>query len=307
LVKAMKTNYIADCTPFAVTLLLPGTTLTAPRDLLLDKLVVNKTFSIDNIYYDFDKYNIRDDAKPELDKLVQIMKENPITIELASHTDSRGSFAYNDILSQRRAESAVKYIVANQIDKSRITAKGYGEHQLINKCSDGVACTKEEHQANRRTEFKSTSIAVVDSDAQFDLAGFTVGNQILADSLGADFFKNCFLQPKVSKVSTVVATKAVSDTTMIATPSIVSVLQDVYKVQLLAFSSKKSLGDPVFKSIKDIQMYLEDGKYKYTSGNFNNYQECVGYNSKMIQMGFSESKVVLYKSGKLIEIPSQGK
>ncbi len=191
-VKAMMPNYIADCTPFSLAILEPGTTKTAPRDLLLDKLVINKTFRIDNIYYDFDKYNIRADAKPELDKLVIIMNENPINVELGSHTDSRGSLAYNDKLSQNRAESAVKYIISAGIDKSRITAKGYGERQLTNNCADGINCTPEEHQANRRTEFKVTGFAapVVNAE-QFDPGKYTEGKEMEIKMFQPGFFNQC--------------------------------------------------------------------------------------------------------------------
>jgi outer membrane protein OmpA-like peptidoglycan-associated protein len=125
--------------------------------LLLEGIVINKAIRIENIYYDFDKSFIRPDAAIELDKLVRILQDNPtVQIELGSHCDSRGSFAYNDALSQRRAQAAVDYIVSKGISKDRITAKGYGERQLLNKCSDGVPCTEEEHQWNRRTEFKVT-------------------------------------------------------------------------------------------------------------------------------------------------------
>jgi len=190
-VKATMLNFIADCSPFTLKELKPGTTLNAPRDLLLDRLVVNKTFNIDNIYYDFDKYKIREDARPELDKLVQIMKDNQINVELASHTDSRGTEAYNDKLSQKRAESAVKYIVSNGIDMSRITAKGYGEQQLVNKCSNGVKCTAAEHQANRRTEFKVTSINVpAPKSEQFDPGIYNEGQDINAKVLPPQFFNN---------------------------------------------------------------------------------------------------------------------
>jgi len=127
-------------------------------ELILDKYFVGKTFTIKNIFYDFDKWHIRNDAKPDLDHIVQILIENPqINIELGSHTDSRGTNRYNERLSQRRAESAVNYIISRGIEKSRITAKGYGESQLINHCIDGVSCSEEEHQMNRRTEFKIIS------------------------------------------------------------------------------------------------------------------------------------------------------
>lgn len=106
------------------------------------------------IYYDFDKHNIRPDAKIELDRVVKAMNDNPtIKIELGSHTDSRGSADYNVALAQKRAESAAKYIQKRITNPSRLTFKGYGESKLKNKCSDGVECSAEEHQSNRRTEF----------------------------------------------------------------------------------------------------------------------------------------------------------
>jgi peptidoglycan-associated lipoprotein len=127
--------------------------------LELEEIIVNKPIVLENIYYDLDKSDIRADAKPGLDKLVEIMKENPgIRIELGSHTDSRADDDYNMKLSQRRAESAVKYIVENGIEASRISAKGYGETQLVNGCDNKTQCSEEEHQANRRTEFKVVSI-----------------------------------------------------------------------------------------------------------------------------------------------------
>ncbi len=190
-VKAMMVNYIADCSPVPINIMKPGTTVPMPRVLFLDKLVINKAFRIENIYYDFDKFNIREDAKPELDKLVRIMKENMINVELGSHTDCRGSFEYNDKLSQSRAESAVNYIISTGIDKARIAAKGYGERQLTNTCADGVKCTPEEHQANRRTEFKVTGYNVVANPDQFDYSKFTEGQEIEFSSLPAGFLSQC--------------------------------------------------------------------------------------------------------------------
>ncbi|SMC80844.1 OmpA family protein [Pedobacter nyackensis] len=130
-------------------------TLPEPKKVsYTDPVVLNKEIRIENIYYDFDKWNIRPDAAIELNKLVEVLKENPtIWIVLGSHTDSRGNDAYNQALSQNRANSAVEYIIKRGIDKSRITAKGYGETRLLNRCGNGVKCTIEEHQLNRRTEF----------------------------------------------------------------------------------------------------------------------------------------------------------
>jgi hypothetical protein len=78
-----------------------------------------------------------------------------------SHTDSRGSSKSNIELSQRRAQSVVNYLIEQKIDPARLGAKGMGETKLLNKCKDGVTCTEEEHQRNRRTEFKITSFTFV--------------------------------------------------------------------------------------------------------------------------------------------------
>ena len=115
-----------------------------------DKVLID----LNTIYFDYDKYNIRRDAALELDKVVTIMKKYPdLIVEGGSHTDSRGRDAYNDLLSTRRAVSTVNYIISKGIDTDRITAKGYGEKQLTNECSNGVKCTDLKHQLNRRTEF----------------------------------------------------------------------------------------------------------------------------------------------------------
>ena len=130
--------------------------VTIPVTLTLTKIVKNKAIVVDNIFYDYDKAEIRSDAATELDKLVETLNDNPkITIELSSHTDSRGKDAYNQTLSQKRAQSAVDYIISKGVDKSRITAKGYGETQPVIK----NAKTEDEFQRNRRTEFKVTKIA----------------------------------------------------------------------------------------------------------------------------------------------------
>ncbi|WP_221405395.1 OmpA family protein [Flexibacter flexilis] len=132
------------------------TTVTLDAKVLMDKIKVDKEIVLNNIYYDFNKADIRDDAKPELDVLVQLLKDNPnVSIELSSHTDDRGDHKFNQNLSQKRAESAVAYIVSNGVEATRITAKGYGEtHPLIEN-----AATEEDYQKNRRTEFKVTKVA----------------------------------------------------------------------------------------------------------------------------------------------------
>jgi len=139
------------------------TTITLDTILVLDKIEINKIFVLENIYYNFARAEIRPDAAKELDKLVQLLVDNPeIKIELGSHTDSVDTDSYNLDLSQRRANSAVNYIVQHGISPDRIVAKGYGESKPIarNTNPDGTD-NPDGRQRNRRTEFKILEVGVI--------------------------------------------------------------------------------------------------------------------------------------------------
>jgi outer membrane protein OmpA-like peptidoglycan-associated protein len=115
----------------------------------------NAVIRLKNIFYDLDKSDIKPKSETELNNLVKLMNDYPdMKIELGSHTDCRNTAEYNRALSQRRSESATGYLVSKGISKERIVAKGYGETKLINRCADGVKCSEDEHQENRRTEFR---------------------------------------------------------------------------------------------------------------------------------------------------------
>jgi LysM repeat protein len=121
---------------------------------------------INPIFFDYNKSEIRTDAALELDRIVSIMNRFPrLIIESTSHTDARGKSRYNGSLSDRRAKSTERYIISKGIAENRITGKGYGESKLTNGCVDNDAhtnrtkCSKEEHQANRRSEFLITNIS----------------------------------------------------------------------------------------------------------------------------------------------------
>ncbi|RIH64362.1 hypothetical protein D1164_14825 [Mariniphaga sediminis] len=115
----------------------------------------NKNFLLKNINYYFDRWRIMPESEPELQKLIKLMKDNPsLKVELETHTDSRREDEFNLWLSQKRADSIVEYLVENGIEKERLTAKGYGETRLLNRCANGVNCSEAEHLVNRRVEFK---------------------------------------------------------------------------------------------------------------------------------------------------------
>jgi len=116
------------------------------------KVLPVKNPEFETINYDFNKSTIRKDAALKLDKMVATMNEFPaIKIRIESHTDSRGNDQYNLSLSQKRAKSANNYLVSRGINPKRLFQKGYGETQLLNKCSNVTLCTEAEHQVNRRS------------------------------------------------------------------------------------------------------------------------------------------------------------
>lgn len=122
--------------------------------LELPPIKKGEKFKLENIFYDLNKSTLRPESMVALDKLADFIIKNNLKIELSAHTDSRGSNTYNQKLSQARAQSCVDYLIKKGVDPSSIKAKGYGETQLMNRCKDGVTCTEEEHQVNRRTEVK---------------------------------------------------------------------------------------------------------------------------------------------------------
>ena len=152
-VTGTKTNFFTQNKEFKTT------EKTNPDDvkLIFDMQEVNTktSYKIENIYFDLNKWNIRPDAALELNKLVNLLEINPkIEIELQAHTDSRADDVYNMKLSQRRAKEVVKYLISRGIAKKRLSSEGFGESRLVNKCANNIPCTEEEHQQNRRTEFK---------------------------------------------------------------------------------------------------------------------------------------------------------
>ncbi len=189
-IKAMKNTYFDDFSTFRTDKVVTAEKISLPKDLLLRKYAINMEFRIENIYYDLNRAEIRPDARPALDKLVRLLKTYPINVELGSHTDSRASNAYNMKLSQRRAESVVRFLNLQGVSSNRLTAKGYGESKLVNKCADGVKCTEEQHQANRRTTFKITKIINGGNSYGIDLSQFKNGDRIPLQLLPIGFFRS---------------------------------------------------------------------------------------------------------------------
>lgn len=174
-----------------------GNAIDLPLYLGAQPLYAGMTIVLPNIYFNFDDYKLRPDAYPDLDEVVTMMKTFPgMKVELASHTDSRGSKAYNLELSRKRSESVFQYLVSKGIDPGRLVPRGYGESQLRNHCADGVACSEAEHQFNRRTEIKILEIGPVEAPLEPSL---------IAESgeIGDETEKGGGLEPEVVPTSEV--------------------------------------------------------------------------------------------------------
>lgn len=121
----------------------------------VEVFTINEPIRLNRIYYEFDDDRILPESEPDLQVLLSLMQEySDMVIELSSHTDARGRDGYNQALSQRRAESAKRWLVERGVSPARIEAVGYGESKILNECTDGVSCEEEAHRFNRRTEFK---------------------------------------------------------------------------------------------------------------------------------------------------------
>ncbi len=160
---------VIDVPPKVEEKIIPAEYKTVEKKVLVKKGGVTSWKEIDcglvkptrlNIYWNLNSATLTPAAKREIDtKLLTFLRENPnVVVEIASHTDSRGSKAYNRALSQRRADAVKNYLISKGISPKRIISKGYGEDRLLNNCSDGVKCTEAQHQQNRRTEFRVVQV-----------------------------------------------------------------------------------------------------------------------------------------------------
>lgn len=156
----------------------------------LEEIIIGKPIELNDIHFDLAKWDIRPDAAVELDKFTQQLKDNPsIIVELSTHTDSRGSDSYNLNLSDHRAKSSAEYVINHGISKERLIGTGYGETKLLNKCDDGIKCSEEEHQINRRAEFKVTGfLPLEESEEEKNL--FWVDPNYISASLANQNNKN---------------------------------------------------------------------------------------------------------------------
>lgn len=208
---------------------------------------------LDPIYFDLDDATIRPDAEVELQKVIAVLKQYPqMKIDIRSHTDSRAGDAYNKILSNKRANATMAYITSKgEINQTRISGKGYGETQLVNRCSNGVDCTEAEHALNRRSEF-----IILNENETPDA---------IRDEMYTKVSKNIEAQKNQVNYN-------FDDTT-----------KEVYTVQIGAF---KPGSTPDFRKFKNVFSHIyPDNFERYFSGIFETREEADRYKLKVRQMG----------------------
>ena len=259
----------------------------------LKPLVLNETMQIENVYYDLGKADLRAEALPELNKLIELMRDNPqIRVELSSHTDSRGPADKNLQLSQERANRVVAYLRdRGKIPANRIVAKGYGESKLRNSCADGVNCSEELHQQNRRTE-----ITVIDIEAKDDAAAERSLASIMQEQdldklleLGQDSY---FEEPAPAAKTPVLARPQ-----SVQPPQALPLRYTGYKVELLRQKTAPDMQHPVLRRFETVYLDLNaEQEFCFLIGDFKTEAEAQNL-LKSLKADYPQAKVQAFAEG----------
>ncbi len=243
---------------------------------------LRKILQLDPIYFELDKSNITSQASVELQKIATLMKQYPtMKIDIRSHTDSRAGDNYNMVLSQERAESTVNYLINQGVNSNRLTGKGYGESQLINRCSNGVDCSEEEHGLNRRSEF----IILNENETPAEMRASI----------------NAQIQERAANNKTTVSIKpSVSNTTSKQVYDFSSASPKVFTVQIAASLSSKVIDIPNVSG--EYSFKFADDYTRYFSGVFSSRSEAESHKNTLKSKGITGCFVVGLKGSERIII-----
>lgn len=241
---------------------------------------LRKILQLDPIYFELDKSDITPQASVELQKIATLMNQYPsMKIDIRSHTDSRAGDNYNMVLSQERAESTVNYLINQGIDTSRLSGKGYGESQLINRCSNGVDCSEEEHGLNRRSEF----IILNENETPEEMRA----------SINAQIQEEATKQQVTVKPNTPVSN---ADSNQVYDFSDTS--PKIFTVQIAASLNSKVIDIPNVRG--EYSFKFADGYTRYLSGVFNTRSEAEAHKNALKSKGVKGCFVVGLKGPKRI-------
>lgn len=262
-----------------------GTFLPSGQSGTYGEIKLGTIIELFNVYFDLDKYNIRQDAVPYLEDLVVLLKNNPdMKGEISAHTDSRASYDYNITLSNNRAKSVREYLVSRGINADRLTAQGYGETQLKNKCADDVRCTEEEHQRNRRVEFKVTNFRGTTFSKEPD---FIIDN-------GKE---GAMLMPGMKQQQEQQQVKPNSKT---------GTSQANEQVKGARYTVQLATGDvPLsqYRDLQDVRRYVgQDGLIRVATGRFATREEARAYWKNVVGMGYPKAWIAPLDENRQVEV-----
>ena len=244
---------------------------------------------LDPIYFELDRSRITEQAEVELQKVITLMQQyNGMKIDIRSHTDSRAGDAYNKILSQKRAESTMKYIINQGIDNNRVSGKGYGETQLVNNCSNGVNCTEEEHALNRRSEFIILNENETPQEIRNKIDDRITVNESPKDKSGKDKSSKNGLGKEIENKQNNNSIESSSKTYNFQSDS-----PKVFTVQVAATAQKRNIDIPNVKN--EFSYTFDDGYKRYFSGVFNSKSEADKHKIKLRNTGVKGAFVVALK------------
>lgn len=261
---------------------------TLGANVMMRKMVLNEKMKMENIYYDLGKATLRPEAKPQLDELARMLYDNPqIVVELSSHTDCRGDNQANLELSQQRANAVVNYIKARvSVRKNQIEAKGYGETQPVNSCVDGVSCTEELYQQNRRTELTVIDILAEDPMQVRSLAS-------MMQERNFDLILNANNQAYAESGTTTELYHRASP----SKPQTMGMNYNGYKIQLLDKKGDLSTNHFLFYEFDAVFLdLLEEQHYAFLVGDYADYNAAQAALTDYKKQ-FPGAKIIAYKNG----------
>lgn len=262
---------------------------TLQANIQMRKLVLNEKTQLDNIYYDLGRATLRPEAFDELNSLVKLLYDNPqVVVEISSHTDSRGNNQANLELSQRRANSVIQYIKQRvTLKKNQVVAKGYGELRPVNVCVDGVECSEESHQKNRRTELTVIDIKAEDPAQVRSLSSMMQERNfdlILAANTGAYVSDNA---AGIERPHSAISSK----------PQSISRAYSGYKIQLLEEKGQLSTDQFVFYEFENVTIdLLAPQHYGFLIGDYTSEQEAQEALTQL-KRSYPAAKIVRYQEG----------
>lgn len=269
--------------------------------LWLNPLIRGKPIVLEEILFKYKSTEIDEDASRDLKKLLDMLIENPdLLVEISTHTDSRGGYQYNEILSQKRAQAVVDWLVTRGVAPSRLVARGYGEYRLVNECADSVPCPEWKHRQNRRAEVKilgtrdSLKGLITAADHHWDIDPQEIPLYI-PDSLERKRQEHTKIKNKVAKGK---------GKTRVSPPKQETPLPATGEVYVVQFAASTRAGDR-FPAAERLGPLIKEkfGRFtRFMIGPLPTLEEAYQLRDRLREKGFRDAFIVAYRDGRRLSI-----